>query len=65
YSKLMPKWIGPFLVEHMVGNAAVKLKLPPSLRIHHTFHVSLVKLYKGVPGAQHAPLLPVVGVSLP
>lgn len=60
FSKLMPKWIGPFHVEHMVGKAAVKLRLPPSLRIHHTFHVSLVKQYKGVPDAQHAPLLPLL-----
>ena len=50
----------PFPVEHMVGNAAGKLTLPPSMRIHHTFHVSLVKSYKGVPGAQHAPLLPLM-----
>jgi hypothetical protein len=43
--KLMPKWIGPFPVETMVGAAAVKLTLPPDMRIHPTFHVSLVKKF--------------------
>ena len=47
--KLMPKWIGPFKVVNMVGNAAVKLELPGSYRIHNVFHVSLVKKYKKPP----------------
>ena len=47
--KLMPKWIGPYKVVNMVGNAAVKLELPGSYRIHNVFHVSLVKKYKKPP----------------
>ena len=41
----MPKWIGPFTVDHMVGPAAVRLNLPSDMRIHPTFHVSLIKKY--------------------
>jgi hypothetical protein len=45
-SKLMPKWVGPFPVDCMVGPAAVRLQLPPEYRIHPTFHVSLIKPYR-------------------
>jgi hypothetical protein len=45
-SKLLPKWLGPFRVTHMVGPNAVKLSLPEQHRMHPTFHVSLVKPYK-------------------
>ena len=44
--KLQPRWIGPFAVKRMVGNAAVELTLPADLRIHPTFHVSLVRPYR-------------------
>ena len=44
-SKLMPKWIGPFTVERMVGNAAARLILPHTMRCHNVFHVSLLKPY--------------------
>ena len=43
--KFMPKYIGPFLVDKMVGKAAVKLQLPATYRIHNVFHVSLIKPY--------------------
>ena len=36
--------MGPFVVEKMVGNAAVKLRLPREwTHVHNVFHVSLVK----------------------
>ena len=41
--KLMPKWIGPFEVIQAIGGAAYKLRLPPSLKVHNVFHVSLLK----------------------
>ncbi|TWW62381.1 hypothetical protein D4764_04G0010280 [Takifugu flavidus] len=41
--KLAPHFVGPFEVDRMVNPAAVRLKLPPALRIHPTFHVSKVK----------------------
>ena len=44
--KLMPKWVGPFPVSELVGKVAAKLELPPNLRIHPVFHVSLLKPYQ-------------------
>lgn len=42
--KLKPSYMGPFTVEKMVGNAAVKLRLPAEwTRVHNVFHVSLLK----------------------
>ena len=44
--KLMPRYIGPFRIQKMVGPVAAKLTLPSELRIHPVFHVSLLKAYK-------------------
>ena len=44
--KFMPKWIGPFTVVKMVGQAAVQLLLPSQYRIHDVFHVSLLSKYR-------------------
>lgn len=41
--KLAPRFIGPFEVERVLSPSALRLKLPSSLRIHPTFHVSQVK----------------------
>jgi hypothetical protein len=45
--KLDDKWYGPYKIEQMVNRNAFRLKLPPQLRIHPTFHVS--KLRRFVP----------------
>ena len=44
--KLLPKWIGPFAIVSKVGRLAYKLELPPHLKMHPVFHVSLLKLFK-------------------
>ncbi|GFR52906.1 hypothetical protein Agub_g15551 [Astrephomene gubernaculifera] len=44
--KLLPRWVGPFPVVRMVGYAAVELRLPSDMRVHSTFHVSLVRPYR-------------------
>ncbi|KAM0035631.1 putative nucleotidyltransferase, Ribonuclease H [Helianthus debilis subsp. tardiflorus] len=49
YSKLSPKYYGPFLVVKKVGAAAYTLDLPSGSQIHPTFHVSLLKKAYGPP----------------
>ena len=55
--KFMPKFIGPFKVLKLVGPrdqrtgevtvvTAVKLELPPLMKVHDVFHLAMVKPYK-------------------
>ena len=57
-SKLKPRWVGPFAVEKQIGAVAYRLTLPPSMKIHPTFYVSLLKRYQG-----EAPFTPAVVVD--
>ena len=54
--KFVPRFYGPVQVEDMVGTNAIRLAIPPGLRIHPTVPVSLVKPYKPRAGVEVAPV---------
>jgi hypothetical protein len=41
--KLMPKWIGPFPVEAVIGKGAYRLTLPAHMKAHNVFNVVNLK----------------------
>jgi hypothetical protein len=42
-AKLAPWYCGPFEVLDRVGHVACRLELPPTVKAHNVFHVSLLK----------------------
>jgi hypothetical protein len=56
--KLMPRYIGPFPIEKVVGKGAYKLTLPaPLRRLHNVFNVCLLKPYQSDGRSQPPPPL--------
>jgi hypothetical protein len=43
--KLLPRFLGPFEVTQKIGQLAYKLRLPPNMKCHNVFHVSLLQPY--------------------
>ena len=59
--KLDYKRIGPYAVSKVINHNAYKLDLPPTIRVHNVFHVSLLDRYRDpIPGQPPAEPLPIV-----
>ena len=57
-AKLLPKFAGPFRVLEKIGQAAYKLLLPESMKIHDVFHVGLLEPYHEDGRCQPPPVAP-------
>jgi hypothetical protein len=44
-AKLAPQYCGPFEVLDRAGHVAYSLALPPTVKAHNVFHVSLLKKF--------------------
>ena len=64
--KFKPRWCGPFTVEAVVSDVAVKLALPDTMHIHPVVHVSYLKHFVSRPGAAEPEyFVPVIGEPEP
>ena len=58
--KFLPKYIGPFKITEKINEVAYRLDLPPTMKVHNVFHVSLLEEYRTREegGKVHPPPLP-------
>ena len=40
-----PRYCGPFEILSRIGQVAYQLALPPNLKVHNVFHISVFKKY--------------------
>jgi hypothetical protein len=57
--KLLPRWIGPYAISAVINPVAYRITLPPELRIHDVFHISVLKPFKD-DGSMPVPPMPEV-----
>ena len=44
-AKLAPRYCGPFEIMFRIGQVAYQLALPPNLRVHNVFQISVLNKY--------------------
>ena len=44
-AKLAPRYCGPLEMLSKIGQLAYQLDLPPNIKVHNVFHISVLKRY--------------------
>jgi hypothetical protein len=60
FSKLSPRYFGPYKIIEKIGEVAYRLQLPEKARIHNVFYVALLKKFQGTPPVSIVQLPPLL-----